>query len=66
MKGNLTAEQWQAIAEKLAEHIDEMCPCIEDCDNYPVCPFHATKTCEPMFALEYVKRELGYETVQEN
>lgn len=66
MENDLTAEQWKAIAEKLAKHIDEMCPCIEICDTYPACPFKCDETCEPMFALKFVKKELGYETVQKD
>lgn len=58
MDKELTAEQWQAIAEKLANYIDNRCVSIYDCD---LCPFKEHETCSPMFALEQVKKELGYE-----
>lgn len=59
---DLTIEQWQAIAEKLADCIDIMCGGIVFCDD---CPFYGCKNCKPRFALEYVKKELGYETFRE-
>lgn len=57
-KNELSAEQWQAIAVKLAKYIDNMCGSIDDCD---LCQFKELETCDPMFALEQAKKELGYE-----
>lgn len=57
-KNELNAEQWQAIAEMLANYIDVMCGSIDDCD---LCPFKEHESCDHMFALDYVKKELGYE-----
>lgn len=58
MENELSAKQWQAIAKKLANYIDNMCVSIDNCD---LCPFKEHETCDPMFALDYVKKELGYE-----
>lgn len=60
-----SAEQWQAIAEKLAEYIDKMCACIDNyTGNCKKCPLYS---CEmslgdiKKFAIEKAKKELGYE-----
>lgn len=57
-KNELSSEQWKAIAEKLAKYIDDMCENIDDCY---LCPFKEHESCGPMFALDYVKKALGYE-----
>lgn len=63
MNSDLTKEQWQAIAEKLAGYLDKMCDYISNaeycCGN---CPF--IDNCNEigfMNAIDKAKKELGYE-----
>lgn len=60
----LSAEQWQAVAEKLAEYLDKMCDCIDNyTGNCKKCPLYK---CEislgniKQFAIYKAKKELGY------
>lgn len=58
-KNDLTAEQWQAIAEKLSEYLRIACnayPTIEECRNKCPIPCRAAMTW-----ITQAKRELGYE-----
>lgn len=58
-KNELNAEQWQAIAEKLAEYLDIACdayPTIHDCAIN--CPIPCKRN---MDWIAQAKKELGYE-----
>ena len=67
MKNNLTSEQWQAVAEKLAEYLAAGCMeyeykenCAEIC-SLPCDPFSGFDFEEKATWIEQAKKELGYE-----
>lgn len=64
MENDLTAEQWQAIAEKLGEYIEGICCSRYDCDN---CGIYCNSINQDKTDwINQAEQELGYETVQKD
>lgn len=61
-KNELNAEQWQAIAEKLAEYLDKMCDAyLDNCDTCPLYNCEMSLGSIKQFVIRKAKKELGYE-----
>ncbi len=59
MCDNLTAEQWQAIAKKLAEYLKEVCCSRDNCNDCTIDCALINQDAKDW--IKQVKQELGYE-----